>query len=182
MTTTSDLAPNPSNPRQVDDHRLGMLRAALEEFGDLSGIVWNRRTGQLVGGHQRIKVLPEGTKIEIIQTYDPPTSQGTVRDGWLYFNGERFSYREVDWPLEREKIANLAANKSAGTFDASAVADVFRDIRDLDIDLDMSMFDTAERDKLLEAETFEPEDECETPLDQKIPIKCPSCGHEFIKS
>jgi len=43
------------NPRTITDEQLKMLNKSLQTFGDLSGIVYNRRTGNLVGGHQRLK-------------------------------------------------------------------------------------------------------------------------------
>ncbi len=61
----SQLKSNPKNPRRVTDKKLDMLKKALFEFGDLSGIVFNRKTGQLVGGHQRVKIFSPESKIII---------------------------------------------------------------------------------------------------------------------
>ena len=46
-------------------------------------------------------------------------------------DGERFPVRVVDWPAEREKAANLAANNAAiaGTF-TSATLDIVADLED----------------------------------------------------
>lgn len=33
------------------------LRISIETFGSVEPIVWNERTGNVVGGHQRLKVL-----------------------------------------------------------------------------------------------------------------------------
>ncbi len=57
-SSLGQLEGNPKNPRRITDKKLDMLKKAVSEFGDLSGIVFNRTTGQLVGGHQRVKVLP----------------------------------------------------------------------------------------------------------------------------
>ncbi len=59
-----DLKPAEYNPRTISDDQLERLKKSLEEFGDLSGIVFNRQTGNLVGGHQRLKVIPEGADID----------------------------------------------------------------------------------------------------------------------
>ena len=59
-----DLAPAPYNPRFITDKKLEMLEHSINEFGDLSGIVFNIQTGNTVGGHQRIKKLDPDWKIE----------------------------------------------------------------------------------------------------------------------
>jgi len=52
-----DLAACPRNPRTISPEALAGLGTSVAEFGDIAGIVWNRRTGQLVTGHQRIEAL-----------------------------------------------------------------------------------------------------------------------------
>jgi hypothetical protein len=54
-----DLNQAPYNPRRITDEAFGGLGASLEEFGLLSLIIWNKRTGNIVGGHQRYKKLVE---------------------------------------------------------------------------------------------------------------------------
>lgn len=46
---------DPSAYREIK--ALRALQKSMAEFGDLSGIVFNRRTGNLIGGHQRIKII-----------------------------------------------------------------------------------------------------------------------------
>lgn len=53
----TEVLPMPDNPRVIDDVALGGLRASLDRFGYVEPIVWNERTGHIVGGHQRFKVL-----------------------------------------------------------------------------------------------------------------------------
>ena len=53
----NELVPAEYNPRRISDRAMKGLRASLERFGELGGIVWNKRTGRLVGGHQRVKAL-----------------------------------------------------------------------------------------------------------------------------
>jgi len=55
----SELVPAPYNPRTIDQHALDGLRHSVERFGLVEPIVWNRRTGNIVGGHQRLKVLQQ---------------------------------------------------------------------------------------------------------------------------
>ena len=75
----SDLNPADYNPRKITEEELQRLKQALEKLGDLSGIVENNFSGNLIGGHQRIKVLPADAPIEIINHYDPPTRTGSSR-------------------------------------------------------------------------------------------------------
>jgi len=71
----------------------------------VAGITWNKRTGHLVTGHQRIEQLRG--KDAIIEGNEIVAS-----------NGERFLIRVVDWPERKEKAANVAANnqKISGEF------------------------------------------------------------------
>lgn len=45
----------PNNPRRISPKEFERLRADLTTFGDLSGIVHNVTTGNLVGGNQRTR-------------------------------------------------------------------------------------------------------------------------------
>ncbi|WP_338011188.1 hypothetical protein [Paenibacillus alvei] len=42
---------------QQGDPEYEKLRRSIEEFGYIDPIVWNERTGNMVGGHQRYKIL-----------------------------------------------------------------------------------------------------------------------------
>ena len=54
----------PYNPRQIDRDSAERLRKSLREHGLVDLPIWNKRTGNLVGGHQRISQLDalEGSK------------------------------------------------------------------------------------------------------------------------
>jgi hypothetical protein len=49
----------PYNPRQIDDHARKKLSNNLKKKGLLDSLVWNKRTGNLVGGHQRLSILDD---------------------------------------------------------------------------------------------------------------------------
>jgi len=57
------LKPAPYNPRQIDRAALAGLTKSMERFGDVQPIVWNQRSGYIVGGHQRLKILKR-TKVQ----------------------------------------------------------------------------------------------------------------------
>ena len=122
-----DLKANPKNPRSINKHDYEALVKSIKEFGDLSGIVFNISTGQLVGGHQRTNAFQRmgGQKQVIIQDRFPTANrQGTVALGYVEHDNERFSYREVEWDSDREKSANIAANRIQGQFDLDLLAEI----------------------------------------------------------
>jgi DNA modification methylase len=123
----NDLIGNKKNPRTMSKHDADALKKSIEEFGDLSGIVFNIKTNQLVGGHQRIETFKRMTgerNVVITQRFDTPNKVGTVAVGYITFNGEFYGYREVDWPLDRETAANIAANRIQGEFDLDLLAEM----------------------------------------------------------
>ena len=61
----SELTPAPYNPRAISTAELEGLRASLDKFGLVEPVVWNRRTGHVVAGHQRIKALEMSEAIEV---------------------------------------------------------------------------------------------------------------------
>lgn len=151
----AQLKPNPKNPRTITDVKLGLLKKALNEFGDLGGFVFNRSTQQLVGGHQRAKLFDKKAAVTIDKRYPKPTKTGTVAEGFIVLKGERFRYREVQWDSIKEKAANIAANKGAGEWDFSELGNWFKEIDGLSFDLDLTMFDEDERARFLETDKEE---------------------------
>lgn len=139
-----DLKPAEYNPRKITDEQLERLKKALHEFGDLSGLVFNKRTGNLVGGHQRLKCLPADAVIEK-KALKVPSRTGTIAEGCVIIEGEKFVYREIDWDLQREKAANIAANKQGGEWDDDKLAELLKELSDApDFDIDLTGFDDNE--------------------------------------
>lgn len=99
------LNPAPYNPRV--ELEPGMpewekLKRSIEEFGNTEPIVWNKRTGNVVGGHQRLAVLKDmGYKII-------PCSV-------------------VDLDDYEEKLLNVALNKIKGKWDYDKLEDILRE-------------------------------------------------------
>lgn len=115
-----DLKPNPRNPRRISREDFAALQASIKRFGDLSCVVFNVRTQQLVGGHQRIEAIkanPQNKRVQILERYATPNQQGTVAIGKIWLDNEDYKYREVDWDEGTEKAANIAANRIQGEFD-----------------------------------------------------------------
>lgn len=170
----SDLKAAEYNPRSITNEALIGLSHSLTEFGDLSGIVFNTRTGNLVAGHQRVKALE--VKYGNLEIFDLKIHAGS----------DTFSVRLVDWPLEREKEANILANSPTiqGTFTPD-ILPMLEDIKKLDPEL----YEIAALDDLAKLPVGIPEDqdvefeegseEEQGKLDEKAKVICPECGHEF---
>lgn len=140
-----DLKAAPYNPRTITDHKLKMLGAAMKEYGDLSGIVINVRTGNLVGGHQRVKHLDPSWPVTREAHSD---NVGTIAVGHIETPWGRWAYREVDWSERKELAANIAANKHGGFFDIPKLKDMIVEIDDGSVDLELTGFETAELDAM----------------------------------
>jgi hypothetical protein len=131
----NELTPNVKNPRIISKHDYAALKKSIQEFGDLSGIVFNVTTQRLVGGHQRttsFKDLAGEKNIVITQRFDGANSFGTVAVGYLTYKSEFFAYREVAWDEAREMAANIAANRIQGQFDNDLLAEAVYDIKQAD--------------------------------------------------
>ena len=143
--TICDLAPNPKNPRKISHKKSDMLNKSMREFGDLSGIVYNICTKQLVGGHQRTKNFDPSWPIAKKKYKD---SVGTVAVGEIKTPFGIWAYREVDWPKEKESMANIAANQQGGEFNDIKLKEILMEISNEDIDL--IGFTQTELDQLLD--------------------------------
>ena len=60
----ADLVPAPYNPRTISPEAFAGLRASVHRWGIVEPIIINERTGNVVGGHQRLKVLVEDAVAE----------------------------------------------------------------------------------------------------------------------
>jgi hypothetical protein len=120
----------------------------MREFGDLSGLVVNLNTGHMVGGHQRVKILGN-LPVEITKRYPKPTGRGTLAEGFVIYNNERFVYREVHWSESQEKAAMVAANKHGGDWDLPGLSEILMELDSEGFDLPLTGFSAKELEKML---------------------------------
>lgn len=57
MRTRINMAPY--NPRYIHASNRSKLKKSLERFGLVESLVWNKQTGHLIGGHQRLSIMDE---------------------------------------------------------------------------------------------------------------------------
>lgn len=112
-----------NNPRVITKAQYELLQETMDELGDISGIVHDENSNQLVGGNQRSKILKlADATIVIVKEFDPPTQKGTTAYGYVEFKGEEWAYRRVNWTADQCAKANIVANKAGGTFDFDMLA------------------------------------------------------------
>jgi DNA modification methylase len=114
----------PYNPRTISDHDLVALGRSMTEFGVVEPVVVNKRTGRIVGGHQRVKAA-EARGIDELPVV------------------------HVDLDESAEKQLNLSLNRISGEFDTDMLADVLRELEQDGADLDLTGFTTSEIDDLI---------------------------------
>jgi ParB-like chromosome segregation protein Spo0J len=129
----SELSPAPYNPRKISSDALGRLTKSLSELGNLQPITWNAKTGNIVGGHQRLKCYQALQKDEV--------------DVWAVWLDEK-----------QEKAANLALNKLSGEFELPQLKDILEELDTGEIDLDITGFGVEEIAELMEQAGPEKED------------------------
>ena len=164
------------NPRRITKKQYADLERWLRELGDLSGIVHNLNTDEIISGNQRSRVF-DVNACEVVLTDGPhePDEQGTVALGYIVWEGKRYAYRQVRWDAKRCEQANIVANKAGGEWDFDILANQF-EIPDL-IEWGFKPQELGIDD----VPDFAPVDESEQPrLDQKKSVICPECGHEFV--
>lgn len=114
------MKPFTNNPRKISPTQQQRLREWMEELGDLSGVVHDLNSDQIIGGNQRSVVMDvNDCEIEITHTYDPPDEQGTAVLGYIVWQEQRFNYRAVRWTPDQCRKANIIANAAGGEWDVA---------------------------------------------------------------
>lgn len=90
----SDIHAAPYNPRKITPEAAKMLKDNLKRVGLLGGIVWNRTTGNIVSGHQKV------AQMDAINRYDPDNPDTDYE----------FRVEVVDFDEKTEKEQNLFMN------------------------------------------------------------------------
>jgi hypothetical protein len=89
--------------------------------------------------------------VTLTTEYPKPTRNGTVAEGYVTIDGERFSYRVVHWDTNTESAAMVAANQHGGDFDWERVSELLKEL-DGKLDLELTGLPQHELDNLLKSE------------------------------
>jgi ParB-like chromosome segregation protein Spo0J len=155
----TQIKPAKYNPRKdlhPGDPEYQKIKQSIKEFGLVEPLIWNERTGNLVGGHQRLKVLIEQGVNEV-------------------------ECSVVDLDDKAEKALNVAVNKIGGEWDIPKLAELINDIDGDGFDVQITGFDQNEIDKLMAS--LSPidldEDKSDNGKKDTSVAHCPKCGFEF---
>ena len=120
------MRPYLCNPRRITRKQAARLKETMTEFGDLSGIVHDLSTDEVISGNQRSLIAQLLNREPVItERFDPPQPDGTSAIGYFDFNGRRFGYRAVTgWDEEKRQRANLVANAAGGSWDVDLLANM----------------------------------------------------------
>lgn len=115
---------NPRKELKPGDAEFEKLTRSLTEFGYVEPVIWNKTTGNVVGGHQRLTAL------------------------------KHLGHTEVDCVVVeldevREKALNVALNKISGDWDEAKLALVIADLDIADFDAELTGFDEKEIQQLI---------------------------------
>lgn len=117
----TDIQKAPYNPRLIDDANKKRLEKGIKKHGLVEPLVWNRRTGNLVSGHQRLSILD---KLEKAKNYELDVSV-------------------IDVDEAEEKRINVELNNASmqGAYDYDMLGELALDLGDSLEDLGFSDFD-----------------------------------------
>ncbi|MBP7480783.1 MAG: DNA modification methylase [Spirochaetaceae bacterium] len=114
---------NPRKDLKPGDIEYEKLKQSIQTFGYVEPVLWNKRTGNIIGGHQRFKVLVElgYTEIDCVV---------------------------LDMNLTDEKALNIALNKVSGDWDKDKLMLLIADLQGSDFDVSLTGFDSIELNAL----------------------------------
>lgn len=130
---------------QPDDLEYQKLKKSIDEFGYIDPLIWNEKTGNLVGGHQRYKILLEGKP-------------------------EKLTVSVVDLDIDQEKALNIALNKIEGGWSTDKLGELLKSINDEEM-LNLTGFSALEIDELIKEFELPPatvDKVKENPLDSNL--------------
>lgn len=103
------IRPHPKNPRQITPKAEKRLRGKVKEIGLIQPVIVNRRTGHLVGGHQRLAILDK------LEGYDKDPAKTYALD---------VSVCDLSDAQELEMLVYLNNPATQGIFDIDLLADL----------------------------------------------------------
>ncbi len=126
----SELNPAEYNPRKAlkpGDPAYEKLKASILSFGNVEPIVWNRSTGNVIGGHQRLRVLLD---LGVTESEVSVVELSEVDERRL-----NIALNKITGEWDDEKLTSLLAELTAGGvdvyptgFDEQELSSMFADL------------------------------------------------------
>lgn len=119
-----DLKPAAFNPRKISPTAQKALATSIKRFGLVQPIIYNKKTGNVVGGHQRLDILKANkeTSVDVI---------------------------EVELSAADEKALNIALNNIGGEWDYDKLQDILQDLGKQHYKMDVLGFTAEELSSLI---------------------------------
>lgn len=114
---------NPRKDLKPSDPEYKKLKRSIQEFGLVEPVIWNSQTNNIVGGHQRLKVL-------------------------LEMGVDEADVAVIDCSPKDEKLLNVILNRVKGRWDNEKLADIMQELSDAG-ELEFTGFDQWELQCLL---------------------------------
>ncbi len=124
ISKINPAAYNPRKDLQSGDLEYEKLKKSITEFDLVEPLIWNKRTNNLIGGHQRLKILKEQGKTEV-------------------------DVSVVDLSEVKEKALNIALNKISGDWDLPKLKDLLQELDTGEFDIEITGFNEQEIEDLI---------------------------------
>lgn len=141
---------NPRRDLKPDDSEYKQLLKSIDEYGCVQPLIWNKRTGNLVSGHQRLKILQ---------------AKG-IKEAYVSI---------VDLPPEKEKALNIALNKISGDWDHDKLRLLLDDLSKVpDFDVELTGFELPDIENMLADILNDSDSESNFNIDKELNRKGPA--------
>jgi ParB-like chromosome segregation protein Spo0J len=157
----ADLKPYPGNPNKHGDEQIALLAKIIKARGWRHPIIVSKLSGRIVAGHGRLDAA------RLLQVAEVPVERQAFAD----------EAAEHEFLLADNRIAELAERDNA------LVKDLLEQLDTGATDTDLTGYTREAIEELMNqyhVPDFQPVGEDQQGrLDQKKPVVCPKCGHEF---
>jgi len=110
----SEVKMRTDNPRSISEKALDGLKHSLARFGYVEPIVWNKKTGNIVGGHQRYYCLVEAGVTEAKMVVVDMTAEEELAANLTLNNPEI----EGEWSDEAADLLHQVETTDAALFNS----------------------------------------------------------------
>ncbi len=148
---------NPRNPRKHPQKQRDAVKGSLNTLGWIAPVIVNARTGYMIDGHERVWQALQNDNADV------PFIEVDLSEA-----EENLALASFDW------ITHLAV------YDPDNLDALLRDVQTDDVALQAVIAELATEAGVIPPDFSPVGIDEQSRLDQKKPITCPHCGHEFV--